>query len=377
MYAIYTHSGKTLKISVGIEVLPKDWELDHVKKSDPLHKVKNGIIEAKLQELRQAYLTSTLNNTEATVEVLRAHIRELSTRRPPAEETEGSLMEDFEKYLDSKKRTRAETTLSNINQTISGLREYEVKRGIVLSLQTLNKRTFPDLLQFYLDDCMYNDRTIEKHLKVMRGFLKWTYPEFNRSFITFKTKKDETVVHLTETELFQLINADLNGTLDKVRDLFVFSCLTGMRYSDLRKFEGSWLNEGVILYNQVKTSGLAVSPLFQNASDILRKHNFTLPRLSNPKYNLYLKDLFKKLNLNRKITKVRYQGSQRYENTKPLFEMVTTHVARKTFISLALANGIPIQDVMKMSGHSDYRGIRPYISVSKEHLIKVSKKWDI
>jgi len=56
---------------------------------------------------------------------------------------------------------------------------------------------------------------------------------------------------------------------------------------------------------------------------------------------------------------------------------VIKHAARKIFITLALSKGIVIQDVMKLSGHNDNRGMRPYLSVSRENINEASKKWDI
>ena len=376
-YAIYTHAGRTLKISTGIQVEDQDWQKDHVRRSDPHHKSKNEIIEAKLQLLQQAHLRLTLDNLEPTENNMRKQLKQTSHQEHYLDLYEESFIDVFVKYHASKKGTRATTTLSNINQTMEVLKAFESSMGLKLCIKSFDRSVFTELIRFYLEDCGYNDRTIDKHLKVVRGFIKWAYPDFNRSFISFKIKKDDTVIHFTEEELLCLINADLIDKLDRVRDLFIFSCLTGMRYSDLAKFNKSWIQDGVIIFTQAKTSGLAVSPIFTNAYKILQKYDYNLPRLSNTKFNLYLKDLFEYLQLDRSITITRYQGNKRMEQVKPLFKLVTTHVARKTFISLALDNGIPIQDVMKMSGHSDYRGIRPYISVSKEHLIKVSKKWNI
>jgi integrase len=99
--------------------------------------------------------------------------------------------------------------------------------------------------------------------------------------------------------------------------------------------------------------------------------------MSNPKLNLYLKELFEHLGIDRPVTMVEYHGNERTEVTGPLYKFMTTHVARKTFITLALANDIPVQEVMRMSGHSDYRGMRPYVSVIKEHIIKISKNWKV
>jgi site-specific recombinase XerD len=61
----------------------------------------------------------------------------------------------------------------------------------------------------------------------------------------------------------------------------------------------------------------------------------------------------------------------------PLYSVISSHTARRTFITLCLEKGMPIQDVMKMSGHSDYKSMKPYIRVTLKHLRTVADKWEI
>jgi site-specific recombinase XerD len=61
----------------------------------------------------------------------------------------------------------------------------------------------------------------------------------------------------------------------------------------------------------------------------------------------------------------------------PLHEVISTHVARKTFITHCLRKGIPIQDVMRMSGHSDFKSMKSYIGITAQHIKKLSERWVI
>jgi site-specific recombinase XerD len=100
-------------------------------------------------------------------------------------------------------------------------------------------------------------------------------------------------------------------------------------------------------------------------------------RLSQPRQNKFIKEVFKTLKLQRPVKISRYQGSKVFEESVPLHEAVTTHTARKTFISLALKKGIPLQDVMHMSGHDDYQSMRPYISISREHIRQIGDSYQL
>ena len=61
------------------------------------------------------------------------------------------------------------------------------------------------------------------------------------------------------------------------------------------------------------------------------------------------------------------------QTSSPLWKVATTHVARKTFITICLSKGIPIQDVMRMSGHADYKSMKPYILKSAGSILRIQR----
>ena len=64
------------------------------------------------------------------------------------------------------------------------------------------------------------------------------------------------------------------------------------------------------------------------------------------------------------VTITYYKGNQRYDEVYPKYALIGTHTARRTFISNALMLGIPPQTVMKWTGHSDYKAMKPYIDIA-------------
>lgn len=170
---------------------------------------------------------------------------------------------------------------------------------------------------------------------------------------------------------------EISGFLSQARDLFVFQCLTGMRYSDTQRFEKSWVTDGVFDFRMLKTGGRAIAPMFQSTEIIAIKYDWTLPILVNSKYNKYLKELFLLVGLNRIIKITKGIHGEAKQTSLPLWKAATTHVACKTFITICLSKGIPLQDVMRMSGHSDYKSMKPYIDISREHIRNSVNKWEI
>ena len=68
--------------------------------------------------------------------------------------------------------------------------------------------------------------------------------------------------------------------------------------------------------------------------------------------------------IDKPVTEVYYKGNERIEEVKPKYEKICTHTARRTFISNALMKGIPVNVVMKWTGHSDYNAMKPYIAIA-------------
>lgn len=156
-----------------------------------------------------------------------------------------------------------------------------------------------------------------------------------------------------------------------------------MRYGDSQLYSPAREDQGMLEFRMEKTRGKAIAPLFEPTKEILVKWGGYPPKISGQKFNIYLKVLFSDLKLDRMVTVMEkvIDGSQRgyrhIEGHRKLCDVITTHVARKTFITTALIKGMAIQDVMKMSGHSDFRAMRPYIAISKKHLRKASMLWNL
>jgi site-specific recombinase XerD len=213
----------------------------------------------------------------------------------------------------------------------------------------------------------------------LKAFLKYAYPEKDWSFVRYsQLKVSHEVIALSEEELGVIMHADVSGHLDKTRDLFVFLALTGMRFCDSQRFHLSWVTpENILEFNQLKTGGKAYPPLYDASRRVLDKYNGSPPLISQQKFNSYLKELFKKIKLDRTVIVHVVKGKQVYSSVEPLYNVISSHTARRTFITICLEKGMQIQDVMRMSGHSDYASMKPYMRVTRKHIRDIADKWSI
>lgn len=178
-------------------------------------------------------------------------------------------------------------------------------------------------------------------------------------FANYKSKvKEVERVYLTEEEIQSIMEKEFNTErLSLVRDIFLFSCFTGLAYTDVKNLTKSHISFGIdgekwIFTHRQKTESASKIPILPVSQMIIDKYENhpqcnneekLLPILSNQKMNAYLKELADICNINKELT---------------------FHIARHTFATtVTLTNGVPIESVSKMLGHKNLRTTQHYAKV--------------
>ena len=178
-------------------------------------------------------------------------------------------------------------------------------------------------------------------------------------FANYKAKvKEVERVYLSEDEIQNILNKDFKTErLSLVRDIFLFSCFTGLAYIDVKNLTKSHISLGIdgekwIFTHRQKTesaSKIPILPITQMIIDKYEDHpecnnqNKLLPILSNQKMNAYLKEIAGVCEIEKDLT---------------------FHIARHTFAtSVTLTNGVPIESVSKMLGHKNIRTTQHYAKI--------------
>jgi integrase len=194
------------------------------------------------------------------------------------------------------------------------------------------------------------------------------------------------VIFLTKTELEQIENAKLPETklyLYRIRDVFLFQCYTGLRYSDVANLKRCDVHDDYIEITTIKTCDSLRIDLNKHSKAILDKYKMfefpngkALPVISNQRSNEYIHLLCKEAKIDEQVMQTYYKGNDRIDVVRPKYELVGSHTGRRTFICNALAMGIPPQVIMKWTGHSDYKAMKPYIDVCDEIKAEQMKKFN-
>ena len=225
-----------------------------------------------------------------------------------------------------------------------------------------------------------------------KRFLKWCIQKgyvTNISLENFKPKLkniQKKIIFLTKSELdklrFYQIPSQKKKYLERVRDIFLFQCFTGLRYSDVVNLKRTDIKDKYIEITTVKTIDNLIIELNVHSEEIINKYRNNLdekvfPTITNQKANEYLKELAKMVGIDEPVRVSYYRGNERIDEIYPKYALLGTHAGRRTFICNALSLGIPPQVVMKWTGHSDYKAMKPYIDMADEIKISAMEKFNL
>jgi len=201
---------------------------------------------------------------------------------------------------------------------------------------------------------------------------------YNEDFVkALKVFNEETdLIALTELEVKKIeeIN-ELTDRLSKTRDLFLLQINTGLRISDLNKLRPANFNiiNKVITLTTIKTQNKIIIPIEDKMLEILKKYNFTLPRYAPQKYNEAIKDLTKLAKIDELTQTIKYIGNERVEEIKPKYLLISSHTARRTFITNLLLKGIAPEVIMKITGHKSRKSFQKYVRINESEAINQEK----
>lgn len=281
------------------------------------------------------------------------------------------LFKIYEEFLSSKKLQVSRPSWMKLTRVRDLVKEFDSK----LTFDKIKPMFFENFYSFLVNQKQMINNTANKNIQFFKSFLIWANTNGftdNTSFRSFKSKTEQNeIVYLNEDELMSLYKMDIKiERLARVRDAFLFQCFTGVRYSDIQNISWSDIRNGIWHLRTQKTKDILQIPLSSYALNIIERYRNwekPLPVISNQKMNLFLKELCKEAEINEKVKIVQYRGKERIEETFKKYEVVGTHTARRTFISLSLRKGMKPDVIMAITGHKTYRMMQKYLKIDDSH----------
>ncbi len=386
---------------------PDKWDSDLLRaKKGTTHYVRdmkftyleiNEAIAEYRQEIEDVFDKCALKNTVPTVDELKTMVNyalgrvDAQATHPIAFQKKKTFKEMIELFLEEcgREKNWDDQAREKYTQAFQHITKANPKiRPDKITLEHMYK-----LREWYIKNG-YRNRTINKQVTMLKGFLKWLNTkvgyEVPATVLNFETNLKvlpKTVTFLHYDELLHFAHfqfeKDDSGRLARARDFWCFMAFTSLRVSDLKRLKAVHIHDGRIEMYARKTGEHLTIPLTEEAQRILAKYigevdegGFVFDIQSPQKLNDAVKDAAKAAGIDRTIIEVYYIGTERREESNKFCDIISNHDARRTFVSCSLAMGIPAETVMKCTGHKSYNTMKPYIETATETVALEMEKWN-
>jgi site-specific recombinase XerD len=300
----------------------------------------------------------------------------------------------FEDYINSKKNKITPGMLKVFNNTKGVLKDFEGFRKKEIKFDEIDFNFYEELVDYLLFEHVQRRRkemvkglklsSAGKIIKQLRIFLKNRMRKKIISEIDledFKILDEESdAIYLTNEEIRKINLADLSASsfLEKYRDLLVFGCLTGLRFSDFSTIKPEDVREKRLYKKQKKSDHWVVVPLRDEAYSIfIQRFKRNIPVVSNPDFNYYIKEVGRLAGITELITFSHKRGNNDIIETKPKHRWITSHTCRRSFCTNEFLAGTPVELIMRISGHKSMRDFYRYIRITPEQAaIQIEKIWN-
>jgi len=403
-------SNQMRKLSTGINLRAEFWDTEN-KAAVFLNK---KIIKESPQIPPKTVLTSDeVNEINDTLNTLRKTLSEkakqfelekvpfdvdmLVDRYKSAFDTKIQKVEDkqsfshyLSNYLSDNGNILNNNTAKGYRSLLTHFNDFERSRGFSVELKNIDFLFMQSFYNYLIGTKKHLNVTAERQISKLKAIINYARKqglEVSSSYRDYTIKKEEMeVIALNETEFQNIVKLDLTAkkviklddtetsktvsyaTLDKARDIFIFSCMTGLRYSDLSALKRENIKNDFITLIVTKTKTPQQIPLMSKAKEVLSKYAeliTPLPVISNQKLNIYIKLVAKLANVTEPIQIKRWSGKKEISNTYPKHDLISVHTGRKTFVTLSLAKGMNTELIMNITGHKSYPSFKRYLNITR------------
>ena len=374
---LFRIGSSVIKRNTGLNCKPEDWQNNRVKANTKKEKYygydsineKLSEIEFKIQDISLFFRASKIKPT-----------KELFLEKYDYEEkvvitTEYEIFKCFEEYIEKGKLTKTPNTIKGQITVKNYLELFCKEKNISLSFDEVNNDFFESLRDYSYEVKKMKQNYFAKVIKVLKSFLNWAIEKgynTNREFEKFKAAEhDIDIVFLTFEELMNLYNYQFESDrLSQARDFYCMGCFTGLRFSDLSKLHLANISEDhiVLSIQKTKTQNHAIK-LNKYAKAILEKYKGTiyepLPIISSQKFNEYIKECCELAEITQPYTIHWFVGNKKKSLTQPKCKFITSHTARKTFITNSLLLGMEPKAIKKIANIKKDAVLDKYMKVTE------------
>ena len=324
-------------------------------------------------------------------------------------ETDKTILADFRNFNTQKERElhkqdikngesrKRHPTIKDYISAANAIEDYEYDTKAQLYLSDITEDFVSDFCEWLADEHIDTpehkykfkgnmvNKTINKRLENLSAFIRAYYKDDAIAEMIMDGRlgddKQTRVIALTLDEVKELYNRELkNPNHCKVRDYFVFLCLTGLRFLDLTLLtETNFLCQKTgtykLSYTSHKTKVDVEFELTSKAQEIAERYNFHFNEYTNQGFNRVLGEMLENEHLfEDEVAVIRNVLKKKERKKMCRREKISAHTARRTFISCLIAKGVPPYQVMSMSGHKRFSTMEIYVMKFSPEMLGATQK---
>lgn len=364
-----TFNNHRLRFSTGLNIPKTAWDAegqkgkplkDYADTNKKIRDINNFLLDTYDRLFPKGEKPSKEEVLVKAKEIREAYFVYQGKKETPALKRNPTLTEYIQVFKDRYKNKFSLEHLNHYNSVKSHIEIFENTNGLKIEFESVNKEFY---LKFtdYLKSKGLKVNTIGSHIKRIKRLMNEAIEDGLTSNHEHRSKgfkilvEDSDTIFLNKHEIDALTTLKIDDErMSRVRDLFIMNCYTGLRHSDWHKVTMNNINDGKLFVKTQKTNEPVIIPVHPLVLKILDTYGPSLYIPTNQEANRVLRWIGEYAVI-KKIT----QGNL------DKWLQIRTHTARRSFATNAYLAGIPMRDIMQITGHRTTESFLKYIRVTK------------
>lgn len=373
----FKHENKQLKYSTGEKINPLHWSFEgnRPKLKGTAKDPNSNAINGQLGRYSETFLNAE-SEAKKMNEVFSSHVLKIvfDNEFKKTATTKNLFFESYDAFTEErvKRKDWKPATIKRYKNIKNHLIEFEKNKKYKLTFSKINEKFYTEFTDYCYSTLNHNTNTFSRNIGLFKTFMFWaldrkiTYNDLFTKFVKPErviTKEIALTLEQVKT-IFEF--TPKSKALERVKDVFVFQCLTGLRYGELSLINERTIENNKLIVQEEKdvTKEAREIPLFEITNYILKKYDYKLPILSNQKQNQFIKDVFEDAEFTFNVEYSRTKNKEQETVVKAFNKRISTHTARRTFITIMRNKKIPDKLIMDMTGHRDIKTFNTYYKVN-------------
>lgn len=381
--SFFSNENRNFIYSSGEKIKPSEWDFENRLPNDLNGRTQRAVNHRSIKKQLDRYsgfFTEIVNrykniDEELTIDIARQRFDE-EFKKIKIKDDFFRIYDEFiqEKENDYSGNSISKSTKDRYDYNKRLLQDFQDYYKLKLRLGNFDDKIYNKFLKYCIEVKDHSANTVHRNVGLLKTFLYWALSKkytYNNNFINFKKppkfRTDEIALNYQQVEEIYLYDFSKNKRLERVRDLFVFGCVTGMRFGNYSRISKQDIQGDFIRVVDLKSKSKKLSiPLNSISKAILEKYDYILPNISNQKMNEFIKEVFKEMKFTEDIKKTMKYGDELVDKKSEFWERISSHTARRSFITIMKNNKVPDKVIMSYTGHTSLEVFNNYYRPSEE-----------